>query len=121
MAALVLPWANSQMMSMFLRHVSELYPKHFILMLVDGAGWHVSKSLEVPENIRLIKQPPHSPELNPVEHIWEELREKHFHNKALNSLDQVEAQLCKGLLELMDDPGKVRSMTNFPYLRKTTH
>ena len=121
MTSLVLPWANSQMMSIFLEHVSESYPRHFILMLVDGAGWHISKKVKVPENIRLIKQPSHSPELNPVEHIWEEIREKHFHNKAMHSLDDVEANLCRGLVKLMHDPDRVRSMTGFPYLKNTTH
>jgi len=120
MVSLVLPRADSEMMSMFLKHVSTCYRDNFILMLVDGAGWHFSKYLKIPENIRLIKQPPHSPELNPVEHIWEELREKHFHNKALNTLDDVENELCKGLKQLMDNPDKVRSMTNFPYLRNIT-
>lgn len=121
LTALILPWANSQMMSLFLKHVSGSYQNYFIIMLIDGAGWHISKSLEVPENIRLIKQPSHSPELNPTEHIWEEIREKHFYNKAMHSLDEVETHLCKGLVNLMGDPDRVRSMTNFPYLRQVTH
>ena len=109
------------MMSLFLKHVSEAYADYFIIMLVDGAGWHFSKNLDVPENIKLIKQPSHSPELNPVEHIWEEIREKHFHNKAMHSLDEVETRLCGGLVDLMRNPDRVSSMTNFPYLRNTTH
>jgi transposase len=44
------------------------------LMLVDQAGWHRSKELQVPANIRLIEQPAYSPEVNPVKHVWEELR-----------------------------------------------
>jgi hypothetical protein len=44
------------------------------LMLVDQAGWHQSKELQVPANIRLIEQPAYSPEVNPVKHVWEELR-----------------------------------------------
>lgn len=41
---------------------------------VDGAGWHKSTGLKIPENVKLIAQPSHSPELNPEEHIWDELR-----------------------------------------------
>lgn len=119
MTSLILPWANSDMMSIFLEQVSNEYKEYYILMLVDNAGWHISGEVIVPENIRLIRQPAHSPELNPVEHIWEEIREKHFYNKALKTLDDVEQTLCNGLIELNSNPEKVRSMTNFPYLNIT--
>ena len=69
MTALILPSANTEMMNIFLNQVSQDYPDYFILMLIDQAGWHRSNRLEVPENIHLIEQPAHSPELNPVEHI----------------------------------------------------
>ena len=66
-----------------------------------------------------IPQPSHSPEVNPVEHIWDELREKHFHNKALSSLDEVENTLCKGINLMNSYPEKLKSLTNFPYLNIT--
>ena len=88
-------------------------------MVIDRAGWHVSKGLKIPENIRLIPLPPHSPELNPVEHIWDEVREKHFHNEAFHSLDAVENRLAEGLNTLASDPHRLRSLTNFPYLQVT--
>jgi len=116
MTSLILPWANTDMMNIFLRQVAEDFQDYFILMLADQAGWHVSQNMEVPENIRLIKLPPRSPELNPSEHIWEELREKNFANKACRDLDEVEDNLCQGLNDLARDPEKLRSMTNFPYL-----
>ena len=83
MSALILPYANTAMMNLFLEEVSHDFKEYFIIMLVDGAGWHRSHGLRIPENIRLIQQPSHSPELNPVEHLWEELREKHFPNKSV--------------------------------------
>jgi hypothetical protein len=119
MTSLILPYANTDMMNLFLDEVSNDFKEYFVIMLVDGAGWHRSQDLVVPENIRLIEQPSHSPELNPVEHLWEELREKHLPNKAFKSLDAVEEALCKGLRELDDDPERLRSMTNFPYLQVT--
>ena len=69
--------------------------------------------------MRLIKLPPRSAELNPSEHIWEELREKNFANRAFRNLDEVEDTLCQGLNDLAKDPEKLRSMTNFPYLNIT--
>jgi len=116
---LILPYANTDMMNLFLEEVSNDFKEYFVIMLVDGAGWHMAKRLNIPENIRLLPQPSHSPELNPVEHIWEDLREKAMPNKAFRSLDQVEDALCRRLRELENSPEEVRSMTNFPYLRVT--
>jgi hypothetical protein len=75
--------------------------------------------LRVPENLRLIPLPPHSPELNPVEHIWDEIREKGFINQVFPSLDEVEDRLCQELVALDQNPQRLRSMTSFPYLNVT--
>lgn len=88
-------------------------------MRVDQAGWHSAKDLAVPENIRLVPQPAHSPELNPVEHIWDELREKYFHNRIFSSLELLIDVLCQGLNALADDTECLRSLTGFPHLKVT--
>ncbi len=119
MTSLILPYANTDMMNLFLEEVSHDFKDYFVIMLVDGAGWHRSNDLKTPENIWLVQQPSHSPELNPVEHLWEELRENYLPNKAFKSLDAVEQALCKRLLDLHDNPARVSSMTNFPYLKVT--
>jgi transposase len=119
MTSLILPYANTAMMNLFLAQVEKDFKGYFVIMLIDGAGWHTAKDLQVPENIKLLPQPPYSPELNPVEHIWDDLREKAMSNKAFKSLDQVEQALCQRLKELENSPDVVRSMTNFPYLRVT--
>lgn len=117
MTSLILPYSNTEMMNLFLQQVSEDFSPYFVLMQVDQASWHHSSELVIPENIRLIYQPAYSPELNPVEHIWEEIREKHFYNHHYESLDQVMQDLCDGLLELDADPLLVRSMTYFPHFK----
>jgi transposase len=117
MTSLILPYANAEMMNIFVDHVAQEFEEYFIVMLVDGAGWHRSKDLKIPENIRFIEQPSHSPELNPAEHIWEAIREKATHNEAFESLDELQERLCTTLLELHDDSDRLRSMTNFPYLK----
>jgi DDE superfamily endonuclease len=119
MTSLVLPTANTAMMNLFLAHVSHTFADYFIVMQVDQAGWHRSKALQVPANIRLIEQPAYSPEVNPVEHIWEELREKYLHNRAFLSLDLLIERLCQGLNELTDDKERLCSMTGFPHLKVT--
>jgi len=78
MDSLILPQVSEQAMSIFLREVSDRLPDKFILMTMDGAGRHKAKALSVPENIALIFLPPYSQQLNPVEHIWESIRENGF-------------------------------------------
>jgi hypothetical protein len=117
MCSLILPRVNTVMMNLFLEHVSQTFPSYFLVMQVDQASWHLSKSLVIPENIRLIKQPPYSPEVNPVEHIWDDIREKYFHNQVFSSLDLLVDQLCHALNTFADDPSRITSMTNFPHLQ----
>ena len=116
MSSLILPHSDTEMMNIFLKQVANDFSDSFLIMILDQAGWHFSNDLKVPENIKLIPLPSHSPELNPVEHLWEELRENEFHNKAFDSLNKVENALCIGLKNLMDNPDKIRSMTFFDYL-----
>lgn len=117
MTSLVLPSADTQMMALFLSHVSSTYARYFVVMQVDQASWHVTEELTIPENIRLIAQPAYSPELNPVEHVWEELREKQLANRAFASLDDVIDKVCEGLNQLEADPERLRSLTYFPHFR----
>ena len=117
MTALVLPYANTKMMNLFLKQVSIEFQDYFLIIQVDGAAWHKSLGLVIPENLRLITQPAYSPELNPVEHLWESIRENHFYNQVFGSIDAVMEKLCQGLNELISAPAKLRSMTYFPHLR----
>lgn len=117
MVSLILPEASTEMMNLFLEQVSQTFSMHFIVMQVDGAGWHRATDLVIPENIRLIPQPAYSPELNPVEHIWDELREKYFHNRLFSSLALVIETLCQGLNALADDAERLCSLTGFPHLK----
>lgn len=112
MTSLLLPYANTEMMSLFLEEVAQDFKDYFVVMLVDQAGWHMSNSLRVPENIRLIPQPSHSPELNPAEHIWDELREKNFPNKAFCSLKEVE----QVFVHRYHGPGKQPGETTISHL-----
>lgn len=117
MTSTILPTANTEMMNIFLKQVSEEFVGYFLVMQVDQAGWHRSQTLEIPENIRLIFQPPYSPETNPTEHIWKELREKHFANRIFSSLDNLQEQLCNALRDLASLPDIIRSITYFPHIR----
>jgi hypothetical protein len=120
LTALILPRAHTEMMARFLGQLAQDFEAYFIRLLVDRAGWHRAKGLQMPENIRLLPQPASSPELNPAEHLWEELREKTLPNMSFLSLDLLIEKLCEGLQELAADESRVRSMTDFPYMRIDT-
>jgi transposase len=117
MTALILPATNTSMMNIFLHHVSTRFSNSFLIMQVDQAGWHRAKDLVIPENIRFIYQPAYSPELNPAEHLWDEIREKAFSNRTFPSLDAVIDTLCEQLLRLENNSQLLRSMTYFPHFR----
>lgn len=85
-------------------------------MVLDGAGWHKGNDLKIPHNMKLVSLPPYSPELNPVENIWEELREKYFHNRVFSSLDAVEDQLLHGLTHLEANPEITHSIASWPWI-----
>jgi transposase len=114
---LVLPTANTEAMGIFLAEVSQRHADEWIVMVLDGAGWHRAKRLKVPANMRLISLPPWSPQLNPVEHVWDEVREKWFANRVFDSLSAVEEQLMTALKTLEEDSPRVASLTGFEWIR----
>ncbi len=116
MDSLILPWVNASTMSMFLATVSQRHPDEYIVMVMDQAGWHIAHELEVPKNMRLVLLPPYSPEINPVEHIWDALRENCIGNTVFASLDAADKALSKGLRSLESDPERMQSLTGFEWI-----
>jgi len=100
---LVLPYCNTDCMNVFLRELSEAYPRDFILLVADGAAWHKSKRLEVPANIELFPFPPYTLEMNPIEQIWKEIRKRGFKNEIFQTLDKVVDRLCETICSLSID------------------
>jgi transposase len=116
--SLVLPEVNAELMSLFLAEVARRYPKDFILMVLDGAGWHQAGELIVPAQMRLEWLPARSPELNPVEHVWEELREKWLGNRLFDEQAAVDRQVAAGLASLEKDPQRVASLAGFQWVQR---
>ena len=85
-------------------------------MVLDGAGWHKSRTFRLPGHLRLLFLPPYSPELNPQEHLWDALREKYFHNRVFDSIDALEDHLVTGLRDLETAPGRVKSITAWDWI-----
>ena len=90
-------------MEYYLEHLSNQYPEERIIIVCDGAPWHTSRELYIPENIEMVFIPPYTPEMNPIEQIWREIRTKGFKNEIFNSLDDVVDRLCDTLNNLSKD------------------
>ena len=97
---LILPYSNTECMNIFLEELSKAYPKDQILLVCDGAAWHKSKGLEIPGNIRLLHIPPYTPEMNPIEQIWKQLRSMGFKNEIFETLNKVVDRLSETIRSL---------------------
>ena len=97
---LVLPYCNTNCMNLFLQMLSEAYPEDIILLCCDGAAWHKSGAMNIPKNIELFFIPPYTPEMNPIEKIWKELRQIGFRNEVFATLDKVVDRLCNSINRL---------------------
>ena len=91
---------NTVCMNIFLKQLSEKYADEIILLCCDGAAWHKSIGLELPDNIVLFHIPPYTPEMNPIEQIWKEIRKRGFRNEIFATLEKVVDRLCDTLCSL---------------------
>lgn len=83
-------------------------------LVADGAGWHVSLDLRVPDNMTLVPLPPHAPELNPVERVWLYLRERFLSHRLHADYDTVLDAACDAWNRLT--PERLQSLTSYPWL-----
>ncbi|MEY8233987.1 IS630 family transposase [Oscillospiraceae bacterium 50-16] len=97
---LIMPYCNTACMNIFLKQLSEQYPDDVILLCCDSAAWHKSSGLILPNNIVLFHIPPYTPEMNPIEQIWKEIRKRGFHNEVFATLDKVVQRLCDTICSL---------------------
>ena len=110
-AGLVLPSCNSEAMALHLEEISRIVaPDAHALLLLDQAGWHVSAKLCVPANITLLPLPPKSPELNPVENIWQFMRDNWLSNRVFESYDDILDHCCFAWNKLIDMPWKIMTI-----------
>jgi DDE superfamily endonuclease len=116
-AALVLPEVSTVAMNLFLAELARVVPSgtHAVLVL-DRAGWHVSADLVVPANLTLVPLPAYSPELNPVEKVWQYLRDRHLSHRVLAGYEAVLDAACQAWNAVCAEPDRLRSLTSFPWL-----
>ena len=89
-SAMLAPAVNAGLMSEHLRMVSAAAgPGAHVVLVLDGAGWHVAKDLKVPPNVTLLPLPPYSPKLNPVERVWKHMRDRYLSLRVYKDYDRV--------------------------------
>jgi transposase len=102
-SAMLAPTVNTSYMNEHLKFISrQVAPGAHAILVLDQAGWHVAKALEVPENITLLHLPPYSPKLNPVERVWAYLRSHYLSNRVFKNYDEL-FEVAKGAWNRLDE------------------
>ena len=96
--------------------VGRAHPAELIVRVLDGASSYRAKELPIPANFRLLALPRYAPELNPQEHVWDELREQEFPNRVFNHLDAVIRQWEQGLPRIAADRERLRSLRAWAWI-----
>jgi hypothetical protein len=110
-AALVLPFCNTDAMNLHLAEIARtVEPNAHAAMLVDQAGWHMNHALIIPENISIIPLPAKCPELNPVENIWQFMRDNWLSNRVFVSYDDIVDHCGDAWNKLIDQPSRIMSI-----------
>jgi transposase len=110
---LILPEVNTEAMNLHLAEISRhVSPGAHAVIVLDGAGWHQpGGALLVPENISLLPLPRYSPELNPVENVWEFLKQNFLSNRVFATYEAIVDACCKAWNALIAMPERIRSIT----------
>ena len=105
-------------MSIYLdRFAAERDPDAHVVIVLDQAGWHRPNPIDVPHNITRVPSPPYSPELNPVERLWLQLRERFPSLRVLDTAAVVDA-CCQAWNPLAAEPAKIRSPCQYPWIAR---
>ena len=108
---LVLPYANAEGTGLHLAEISrKIAPGAHAVLVLDGAGWHGAGGLAIPGNLTLLPLPPRSPELNPVENIWQFMRDNWLSNRVFTSYPDILDHCCAAWNKLVDQPWRIMSI-----------
>jgi len=108
---LILPRVDTDMMQMHLQEISKNVEKGFhALILVDRASWHTTEQIQLPKNITLIPLPPYSPELNPMEQLWQQLRKIKLSNVAYDGYEEIVSAAVEAWTTFTDQSGAVKRL-----------
>jgi transposase len=113
-----MPWVNVEAMSLHLAEISQaVSPGTIALLVIDGAGWHTSPKLTLPDNIGLLQLPAYAPELNPTENVWQYMRGNWFANSAWDTYDAIVDACCDAWNAFAAKPALIYSIGNREWTR----
>jgi transposase len=116
-SALIMPELNTAVVNLFPEQFSrELAAGVHAVLIWDGAGFHTKGDLVVPSNVSLIRLPPYSPELNPVENLWHYLRSHHWSNRQYEGYKGLEEEAIRSLRAVCQDGEKLKTICNADYV-----
>ena len=111
-AALVLPHVDAAATGLHLAEIArQVAPGAHAVVVLDGAGWHAAAGLVVPDNLTLLPLPPYSPELNPVENVWEYLRQNQLSHRVWGDYAAIVESCCGAWNAFVAEPGRIASIT----------
>jgi transposase len=114
---LISPTLNAKVVNIFLDQMSrELAADVHAVLIWDGAGYHTANEVKVPENITVLKLPPYSPELNPIENLWHFLRSHHWSNRFYADYDELFEAATQAWRRVCLNPTVVKTVCAAPYL-----
>jgi transposase len=106
-----MPRCTTEAMNLHLAEIARaVAPGAHAVLLLDQAGWHMTKKLVIPPNITLLPLPARSPELNPVENLWQFLRENWLGNRIFASHEAILDCCCEAWNTLIDQPWRIMSI-----------
>jgi transposase len=106
-----MPVCNTEAMNLHIVEIAaEVAPGAHAIVILDQAGWHMSNRLNVPDNITLMPLPPKCPELNPVENLWQFMRDNWLSNRVFNSNKNIVDHCCYAWNSLIDQPWRIMSI-----------
>ena len=109
---LVLPYANAEATGLHLAEISrKIAPGAHAVLVLDGAGWHGAGGLAIPGNLTLLSLPPRSPELNPVENVWQYLRQNYLSLRVWPDYGAIVETCCDAWNALTAMPDRLASIT----------
>lgn len=115
--ALITPYVDKDIMTLHLEQISaKTEANRHAVVIMDGAGWHQASLVEEINNVSILKLPPYSPELNPIEQVWSWLRQHHLANRCFSGYEDIVDSCTHAWNDFIDDTSRVIKMCSRDWL-----
>lgn len=120
--AIIVPFVNKDVMRTHLQQISEkTASERHAVIIMDGAGWHTEQIADEFENITIIKLPPYSPELNPIEQVWSWLRQHHLANRCFDGYNSIVDAIADAWNDFVSSSERLKSMCSRDWINLTSY